>query len=131
MNREAILEEMLKKRRLGITLVLTGLAFILGFSGYLLLWQRINGPAPSCQTSPLVEEKSSIEIVSCLADSAQSQERALLLVPVAIAGGALVAGGAGVLLYPARLNSPQRARDATWDSFAPRGELELGPVLLR
>jgi hypothetical protein len=129
MNREAILEAMLKKRKLGITLVLTGLAFILCFSGYLLLWQRVNGPAASCRTSPLVEEKSSIEIISCMADSAQSYERGLLLVPVAIAGGALVAAGAGVLLYPARLNAPQRARDATWEAFTPRGELDLGPAL--
>jgi hypothetical protein len=131
MKREAFLEEMLKRRKLGITLVLTGLAFILFFTGYLLLWTRVNGPAPSCRTSPLVKEKSAVEIMSCMADSAQSQERGLLLVPAAIAGGALVAAGAGVLLYPRTLGAPQRARDATWDSFAPRGELDLGPALLR
>jgi Na+-transporting methylmalonyl-CoA/oxaloacetate decarboxylase gamma subunit len=131
MKREGLLEELLKRRKLGIMLVLTGLAFILLFCSYLILYVHVNGPALSCRTSPLVEEKSAIEIMSCMADSAQSQERGLLLVPVAIAGGALVAGGAGVLLYPLGLAAPQRARDATWDAFAPRGELDLGPALLK
>jgi hypothetical protein len=131
MKNEALLREILRKRRLGITLVLTGLAFILLFCGYLFTYVQMNGPSASCRTSPLVDEKSPVEIVSCLADSAQSQERALLLVPFAIAGGALVAGGAGVLFYPFSTMVPQRARDADWEAFAPRGELDLGPVLLR
>jgi Na+-transporting methylmalonyl-CoA/oxaloacetate decarboxylase gamma subunit len=131
MKREGLLEELLKRRKLGIMLVVTGLAFIFLFCSYLILYVQVNGPAPSCRTSPLVVEKSQIEIMSCVADSAQSQERGLLLVPVAIAGGALVAGGAGVLLYPFSLSAPQRARDATWDAFAPRAEFDLGPALLK
>jgi hypothetical protein len=131
MRTEALLEEMLKKRRLGIMLVLTGLCFIAVFAGYLFLSANAYGPSASCRTSPLVDEKSQIEIMSCLADSAQAQERGMLLVPVAIAGGALVAAGAGVLAYPARVIAPERAVDASWEAFAPTGELDLGPATIR
>ena len=131
MNAEAVLAEMLKKRRLGVMLVLTGLAFIVLFAAYLVLYVDVNGPAASCRTSPLIAETSPLEMRSCVADSAQAQDRGLLLVPVAIAGGALTAAGAGVLLYPMTLKVPERARDATWEAFAPRSELELGPAITR
>jgi Na+-transporting methylmalonyl-CoA/oxaloacetate decarboxylase gamma subunit len=131
MKREAVLGEILKRRRLGVMLVLTGLAFILLFAAYLALSMQLNGPASSCRTSPLIEEKSRVDIMSCMADGAQAQERGLLMVPVAIAGGALTAAGAGVLMYPFTMTSPQRAKDATWEAFAPRAELDLGPALTR
>jgi hypothetical protein len=131
MNREALLAEILRRRKLGIALVLTGLSFIFLFAGGLLLSAKLNGPSPSCRTSPLIDGKSQVEMLTCMAQSARTQEKGLLLVPVAIGGGALVTAGAVVLLYPATLRVPQRARDATWETFSPRAELDLGPALLR
>jgi hypothetical protein len=131
MKREAVLEEILKRRRLGIVLVLTGFAFILLFAGYLFLTVELNGAPASCGTSSLIEPQNRLETMSCVAENAQAQDRGLLLVPVAIAGGALAAAGAGVLISPFTVTVPQRARDATWESFAPRSELDLGPALTR
>lgn len=126
-----LLAAFIGRRRLGISLLLTGIILILLFAAVLYFSMQTAESAGSCRHGVAMESTSNLEILRCASRHAQARDRGILVVPVAIAGGGLVAAGAAALIAPVLMRRPQRASEADWESFAPRAELDLGPALNR